>query len=453
MQAVETRTIRAIPADQRHGRPRDLFTLWFGSNLMILTIVTGALCTTVFRLSFIMALVAIVAGNLFGGVFMALHAAQGPRLGVTQMVQTRGQFGVRGALAVIAVVAIMDIGFFASNLILAAQSVHSAIGVVPSGMAVLLVAILALLAAVAGHDMIHVCTRAVSWAAGVAIVASFFWICWHLQRPAALLEIGPVAPAALIGAISTGVLWQVAYAPFVSDYSRYMPVATGSRSAFFACYSGCVLGSILPMSLGALLGSLFPAGEAAASLTSAIGPLAPVVVPVLTLGICAASAICLYSGTLCIFAIIQTFVPSWRPGVRARIVLSVLVASLAIALALGAGPHFTQSYTDFIMLLLYVLIPWTAINLVDYYLIQDGDYDVPSFLQSDGGIYGAYNWPALACYGTGILVQLPFVSNGLHVGSVARALGGADLSWVVGLLVVAPLYYVLATPRRGVARI
>lgn len=77
VQVTETRTIQPIPAGQRHGRPRDLFTPWFGSNLMILTTVTGALCTTVFRLSFIMAVVAIIVGNPLGGVFMALHAAQG----------------------------------------------------------------------------------------------------------------------------------------------------------------------------------------------------------------------------------------------------------------------------------------------------------------------------------------------------------------------------------------
>src|SRR5215468_9795796 len=77
---IEQYTIAQIPADQRHGRPRDLFTIWFTSNLMPLTIVTGALATAVFKLPFWPAVVAIVAGNLFGALFMALHSAQGPRL-------------------------------------------------------------------------------------------------------------------------------------------------------------------------------------------------------------------------------------------------------------------------------------------------------------------------------------------------------------------------------------
>ena len=40
---IEQRTIAQVPAGGRHGRVRDLFTIWFGSNVMLLTIVTGAL--------------------------------------------------------------------------------------------------------------------------------------------------------------------------------------------------------------------------------------------------------------------------------------------------------------------------------------------------------------------------------------------------------------------------
>src|SRR5258708_38394450 len=40
---LEQYTIAQIPASERHGRPRDLFTIWFSSNIMPLTFVTGAL--------------------------------------------------------------------------------------------------------------------------------------------------------------------------------------------------------------------------------------------------------------------------------------------------------------------------------------------------------------------------------------------------------------------------
>src|SRR5271168_5440023 len=122
---IEIATIQPIPLDRRHGTYSDLFTVWFGANLMLLTIVTGGLSVTVFALPFGWAVAALAIGNLVGAVFMALHAAQGPTLGVPQMVQTRGQFGSYGSLLVILIVVIMYVGFFASNLVLGGQSLST----------------------------------------------------------------------------------------------------------------------------------------------------------------------------------------------------------------------------------------------------------------------------------------------------------------------------------------
>jgi NCS1 family nucleobase:cation symporter-1 len=110
---------------------------------------------------------------------------------------------------------------------------------------------------------------------------------------------------------------------------------------------------------------------------------------------------------------------------------------------------FLAHYEDFVLLLLYVLVPWTAINLVDYYLLRHGKYDVESFFRHDGGIYGRLNSAAVTCYFLGILIQLPFVASALYTGPVARALGGIDLSWIVGLLVTSPTYYWLAKKVRS----
>jgi len=41
--ALEEHTIQQIPREQRHGKASDLFTIWFGANIMLLTVVTGAL--------------------------------------------------------------------------------------------------------------------------------------------------------------------------------------------------------------------------------------------------------------------------------------------------------------------------------------------------------------------------------------------------------------------------
>ncbi len=131
-------------------------------------------------------------------------------------------------------------------------------------------------------------------------------------------------------------------------------------------------------------------------------------------------------------------IPSWSPGRAARTVVSLILFGFALAAALLGKASFLVNYEGFILLLLYVLVPWTAINLVDYYLLRHGEYDVASFFRQDGGIYGRVNSAAVACYVLGILVQLPFVASPLYTGPIARAMGRIDLSWIVGLLVTSP---------------
>jgi NCS1 family nucleobase:cation symporter-1 len=199
---IEQHTIFPIPLSERHGRARDLFTLWFGSNIMMLSIVTGALATGLFKLPLTWAALAIVVGNLAGGVFMALHAAQGPQLGVPQMVQSRGQFGSVGAIFVVALVVVMYVGFVASNLVLGGQSLHSISDGISQDVGICLVAALSLAAAVYGHDLIHAYGRWMTWVCGAALVATFAWIFVVAGLPPDLWQMGDFSLAGFLGAVA-----------------------------------------------------------------------------------------------------------------------------------------------------------------------------------------------------------------------------------------------------------
>jgi hypothetical protein len=122
--------------------------------------------------------------------------------------------------------------------------------------------------------------------------------------------------------------------------------------------------------------------------------------------------------------------------------IAVLLFGISLILALVAQNDFLVNYENFISLLLYVLVPWTAVNLVDYYFVQHGNYAVDDFFRADGGRYGRVNWVAIASYVLGIIVQVPFIVTTLYTGPVGSALHGVDLSWIVGLVVVTPVYYV-----------
>ena len=441
---LEISTIQPIPLSERHGTGRDLFTVWFGSNLMLLTIVTGGLAVTVFGLPFGWAVAALALGNLVGAIFMALHAAQGPTLGVPQMIQTRGQFGSLGSLLVVGIVMVMYVGFLSSNLVLGGQALASVAHGVSEAPGIALVGVLSVVAAIYGYDLIHAYTRWMTYISGVVLVVTVAWIIWVHGLPADFLTRQQFNWAGFLGTVSAAALWQIAYAPYVSDYSRYLPPDTGARPAFWASYWGCTLGSFLPMVLGAMVGLAAPKGNLVAGLAALTQGIAPLVLLVFSVGVAAANAMNLYCGALSALTFGQTLFPRWSPGPRARTVTALLLFAVSLLGAVLGRAEFLANYEHFILLLLYVLVPWTAINLVDYYLLRHGVYDVASFFRQDGGIYGRINGAAVACYAIGILVQLPFIASALYTGPIARAIGGIDLSWSVGLAVTSPAYYWLA---------
>jgi NCS1 family nucleobase:cation symporter-1 len=450
---LELNTIQPIPLDERHGTSRDLFTVWFGSNLMLLTIVTGGLAVTVFALPFVWAVVGLAIGNLVGAVFMALHAAQGPWLGVPQMVQTRGQFGSLGSLLVVGIVIVMYVGFLSSNLVLGGQALVSIAPAVSETPGIVLLALLSVFAAIYGYDAIHSYARLMSVLSGLALLVAAGWIIWVHGLPADFLRRNAFNWPGFVSAISAAALWQIAYAPYVSDYSRYMPRDSGARDAFWASYWGCTLGSFLPMVLGVIVGLAAPGSNLVAGLAELTGGIAAPVLIIFCIGMAAATAMNLYCGALSTLTVGQTLIPTWSPGPGARICTVIVILLLSLLGALLGKAAFLHYYEGFILLLLYVLVPWTAINLVDYYLLRRGEYEVASFFRQDGGIYGRVNAAAVACYVLGIVVQLPFIASSLYTGSVARALGGVDVSWIVGLAVTSPAYFFLARSSRARATV
>lgn len=132
------------------------------------------------------------------------------------------------------------------------------------------------------------------------------------------------------------------------------------------------------------------------------------------------------------------------PRGRAAYIGLIMVAGTAVAL-LGKD-SFLTSFKDFLLFLLTFFTPWSAINLVDYYLISKERYDTPALFDPHGR-YGAWRWDALTVYGIGLLAQLPFLVTHFYTGPLVDSLGGADVSWIVGLVVPAVLYWLLA--RRG----
>ena len=90
---VEARGIDRVPADERHGKPSDLFWVWAASNVNYLYIVLGGLLM-VFGLNVWQGLLVVVVGNLLGGDRPARR--QRPGVGYAEQRHHPSMFGIRG---------------------------------------------------------------------------------------------------------------------------------------------------------------------------------------------------------------------------------------------------------------------------------------------------------------------------------------------------------------------
>jgi NCS1 family nucleobase:cation symporter-1 len=100
-------------------------------------------------------------GQLIGGAVMALHAAQGPQLGLPQMISCRVQFGVYGAIIPIVAVCLMYIGFSASGCVLAGQAVGQLLDV-NDGLGIAIFSCLIVIVTLFGYRFIHILGRIAS---------------------------------------------------------------------------------------------------------------------------------------------------------------------------------------------------------------------------------------------------------------------------------------------------
>ncbi|WP_248920595.1 purine-cytosine permease family protein [Pseudomonas entomophila] len=442
---IEKHTIGYVPPQDRHGKVRDLFTLWFGGNIAPLPIVTGALGVQLFHLNLVWGVIAILVGHLLGGVLMALHSAQGPQMGIPQMIQSRAQFGSLGALLVVVIAGVMYIGFFASNIVLAGKSLHGVVDAVPVSVGIVVGALGSGIIGIIGYRFIHVLNRIGTWVLGIGIVVGFGYIFSHVQSDDFLTR-GGFNLAGWLATVSLAALWQIAFAPYVSDYSRYLPADVKVSSTFWTTYLGSALGSSLSFIFGAVAVLAIPAGvDTMDAVKLATGTLGPVMLVLFLLSVISHNALNLYGAVLSIITLVQTFAYRWIPTAKSRAVLSLIVLAACCVVAVFASADFIGHFVDMVLVLLVVLVPWTAINLIDFYVIHKGDYDIQSIFKVDGGIYGRYNPQALIAYAVGIAVQIPFMNTPLYVGPVSAHINGADLSWLVGLAITSPLYWWLAS--------
>src|SRR5262249_53065666 len=181
---------------------------------------------------------------------MALHAAQGPQLGLPQMISSRVQFGVYGAILPIVAVCLMYIGFSASGCVLAGQATAQLLGVGEAA-GIVIFSCLIVVVTLFGYRVIHGLGRVAS-VVGVVVFVYMFGRLFATHDVAALLAERHFSLSKFLLAMSLSASWQIAYGPYVADYSRYLPRDTSVLRVFAAVGLGSVIGSQIFLTVGVL---------------------------------------------------------------------------------------------------------------------------------------------------------------------------------------------------------
>lgn len=444
---VEAHGIDPIPDEERHGSAKDVFWLWFGSNLTFTYVINGALAVA-FGLSFWQATAVVVIGGL---AFFAISAAglSGIRTGTATLVISRAAFGVRGNWPAGLLNWIVSIGYTIVNTVvgtLALEAFFADLGWSsgPAPRATALAVTLALTFAVAlwGHATVQFAERWLAYALAVGFAALLVFL-----LPGA--DTG--APSAAPGASGWSLAFVVmlagpfSYLPMPADYTRYLPRTTTLRSI---TWSGALGGFLSSVALGV-------AGVAAATqidMTDAVAGteellpswFQPLFLALVLGGSVTNSIITLYSSSLNL----QVLGIPWS---RAKaIVISAAVTALG---SLGALflTDFTASLLSFLSLLIIVFAPWGGVFLADM-LLRRCRYDTDALHQGAGGGYwyrAGYHPAGITALLAGMLFAALTCDSELWTGPLVAPLGGADLT-LLGAPVAALVYVLLARGRTAV---
>ncbi|HUO78842.1 MAG TPA: cytosine permease [Steroidobacteraceae bacterium] len=442
--AIEHKSIDYVAEHERHGRVIDQGPFWFLGNFHFFTIAIGFVGPSM-GLGFGWTALAATLGILFGTVFVAFHASQGAELGLPQMIQSRAQFGFRGVVLVLFGTLFTFIGFNVADSVLAASGLKGILGW-NEQVVTLAAALGACVLAIYGHDWLH---RVFRWC---------FWACLPLYTILTLAIMLGRVPAphpaathfgwvAFVAQFAASASYNITYAPSVSDYSRYLPRDTRPLAIISAVFVGASSAAIWMIALGAWLATRLGAADGLVALNDAGNSLLPGFGIVLSLASVTALFVTMglnaYSGMLTIVTALSSLF-ELRPSLALRngSIVALTVAWVAITFAITANAIALLFATLNIML--YLLVPWTSVNLVDYFFVRRGRYAITHLLMPHG-IYGAWGARGLIAYVVGFVATLPFfVLPEVWTGPAAQAIGGVDVGWLVGLAVSGGTYLLLA---------
>jgi NCS1 family nucleobase:cation symporter-1 len=438
--AIEQRSIDYIPERERHGRVIDQGPFWFLSNFHFFAIAIGFVGPSL-GLSLGYTALSGTLGILIGTTFQAFHASQGAELGLPQMIQSRAQFGYRGVIAPLVATLVSLVGYNVVATVLISEGVHT-LWSVNRNTAAIGVSIFAAALAVWGYDWLHRVFRVLFWVSLplflVLSVAILIGKGGGTSPPA-----GGFNWVAFITQLASAASFNVTAAPYVSDYSRYLPTRTPRGLIILNVFLGSSLSAIWLIAMGAWLATHMGVTDGLMALQQSGNMIAAGLGSVLAFTSISALAATVgmnaYSAMLTLITTVDS-VRAIEPTQTLRIAFIAAITALWILVATSFGGNAITYVNAMLVIMLYFLMPWTAVNLIDYFLLRRGHYSIRD-LFSPNGIYGAWGSRGLIAYAIGIAASIPFfVVPNVYTGPVAARLGGVDIGWLVSFVAASAMY-------------
>jgi NCS1 family nucleobase:cation symporter-1 len=419
-----------VRAEDQTMSAEKVFWSHFCTNCAPVTWVLGALVIGI-GLDFRTGLLALVIGNLLGALPVGLNSLLGPRTGLTQIEISRFSFGRLGTRLPATVNWVTAVGWDAVNnvpsvlaLVALAAFFHLTL---PFWIGLSVLVAIQLTASIYGHHVVQVLAKYVCYV--LIVVFAITGVVAIVKGGSFAAARGPITPAMFVLAVSMVAGFDIGFAPYSSDYTRYLPRDTKPATIFALSFGGLVVSSFLLELCGLLTASrlhdLSPAGviDGIAAMTGPFGPVALVAIAV------SAIAINSINDNTAAYSLIST-------GVRIPRHVSAVITSLCgFALAVAGAGKFAELFSNYLVLLLYWIAPWAGIVLTDWVLYRGRRRTRP-------WAAGA----AIFAVVTPLTIAL-FSATEIYTGPVAKLLGGTDVGFFVGFFAASGAYVLLERRR------
>jgi NCS1 nucleoside transporter family len=453
---ADAHSIEPIPEADKDSTGIQQMWIWAGANIAPINWALGAL-GIVLKLGLWETIAVVVVGNVVGCAIFAAFTVMGHKTGVNQMVLGRAAFGRRGAYLPSALMFLMTLGWIGVNTYFPVKIAVAILGQFGIGdtwltnlVVVTIVMIIQVLIGIYGFYAIRTFEKyTVPATAAVMVLMSILaWtrpgvVNWQLTS-----TLPPAAHLAMITLLTTaiGVGWGISWVTWASDYSRFVPRSVSSSAVFWYSYLGMFVPTVWLAVLGATVASVTQDTDPAKMVSAVFGGVTSVLVLLMVLhGPIATNILNVYSAALAALSM----------GLRLSRTGLALVAGIVgylVTIYFVFQPSFAKAFDNWMISLLLWMSPWAGIVLADFFIVRHGRIDVEQlYREPERSAYGDVNWGTIVAFVAGLIAGWS-VEDGLVPalqGPIStKLLGGADLSWLVGIVVAGGVYLLLG--RRAV---